>query len=212
MFDMIVSGDCRNSLYFDLSGTALAAACLCLEAVVNKMKKENGSEVVNVVFLTDGGDSDGDDFHSYHGSVFDPKTKMKVSFDTINETLDKHKQFNPYSSYTVPMAILELMKKRVPYVNVVNFYITTRPKKVWIGGRDGRFIDAEYPYAVVDTAKLLGYDETYFIDPQCFKVNTKDNAMKSATTIEDINTSYMSSNKITKEKQVVVRSFIDRIC
>ena len=211
MFDMIVSGDCRNSLYFDLSGTALAAACLCLEAVVNKMKNENGSEVVNVVFLTDGGDSDGDGFHSYHGSVFDPKTKMKVSFDTINQTLDKHEQFKPFGSYTVPMAILELMKKRVSYVNVVNFYITTRPKKVWIGGRGGRFIDAEYPYAVVDTAKLLGYDETYFIDPACFQ-GKKDNAMKSATTIEDINTLYRSSNKIIKEKQVVVRSFIDKIC
>lgn len=209
MFDMIVSGDCRNSLYFDLSGTALAPACLCLEAVVNKMKNENGSEVVNVVFLTDGGDSYGADFHSYHGSVFDPKTKMKVSFDTIDQTLDKHKQFKPYASYTVPMAILELMKKRVPYVNVVNFYITSRTKKVWTGDR---YIDTETPYAVVDTAKLMGYDETYFIDPACFQ-GKKDNAMmKSATTIGDINTSYMSSNKIVKEKQTIVRSFIDKIC
>lgn len=208
MFDRIVSGDCRSNQYFDLSGTALAAACLCLEAVVNKMKNENGSEVVNVVFLTDGGDSDGDGFHSYHGSVFDPKTKMKVSFDTINKTLDEHEQFKPYSSYTVPMAILELMKKRVSYVNVVNFYITPRPKKVWTGDR---YIDIETPYAVVDTAKLMGYDETYFIDPACLQ-GKKDNAMKSATTIGDINTLYRSSNKIIKEKQVVVRSFIDKIC
>ena len=209
MFDTIVSGEYRNSTYFQLSGTALAAASLCLEAVVNKMKKENGSEVVNVVFLTDGGDSDGGDFHSYHGSVFDPKTKMKVSFDEIEKTLNNHRVFGSYGSNTVPMAILELMKKRVQYVNVVNFYIQDMRHKISRYGR--KYTDTAASFAVVDTAKLMGYDETYFIDPECFQ-GKKDNAMKSATTIEDINTSYMSSNKITKEKQTIVRSFIDKIC
>ena len=209
MFDTIVSGDYRNSSYFQLSGTALAAACLCLEAVVNKMKKENGSEVVNVVFLTDGGDSNGTDFHSYHGSVFDPKTKMKVSFDNIGQTLTNHSQFSHYASYTVPMAILELMKKRVPYVNVVNFFIRPRFTKLW-NGRN--YVSCDNAFAVVDTAKLMGYDETYFIDPACFQVKKDGDKMKSATTIEDINTSYISSNKITKEKQTIVRSFIDKIC
>ena len=210
MFDTIVSGDYRNSSYFQLSGTALAPACLCLEAVVNKMKNENGSEVVNVVFLTDGGDSDGIDFHSYHGSVFDPKTKMKVSFDNIDQTLNKHSQFSSYASNTVPMAILELMKKRVQYVNVVNFYILDMRRKTSRYGR--KYTDTAAPFAVVDTAKLMGYDETYFIDPACFQVKKDGDKMKSATTIEDINTSYISSNKSIKETQTIVRSFIDKIC
>jgi hypothetical protein len=173
------------------------------------MKKENGSEVVNVVFLTDGGDSDGGHFFSYHGSVFDPKTKMKVSFDTIDKTLNHHSKFQICSSYTVPMAILELMKKRVPYVNVVNFYITLKDKKIW-NGRN-YINNPNTGLASIDTAKLLGYDETYFIDPACFQ-DKKGDGMQSATTIEDINTSYMSSNKSTKEKQAIVRSFIDNIC
>jgi hypothetical protein len=210
MFDTIVSGEYRNSSYFQLSGTALAAACLCLEAVVNKMKMENGSEVVNAIFLTDGGDSNGGDLHTYHGSVFDPKTKMKVSFDTINKTLTNHSVFSSYETNTVPMAILELMKKRVHYVNVVNFYIHNMRSKKSRHGR--KYTDTAAPFAVVDTVKLMGYDETYFIDPACFQVKKDDNKMKSATTIEDINTSYMYSNKITKEKQTIVRSFIDKIC
>ena len=210
MFDTIVSGEYRNSTYFQLSGTALAAAGLCLEAVVNKMKKENGSEVVNAIFLTDGGDSDGGGFHSYHGSVFDPKTKMKVSFDDINKTLNNHRVFGSYGSNTVPMAILELMKKRVQYVNVVNFYIQDMRHKTSRYGR--KYTDTAASFAVVDTAKLMGYDETYFIDPACFQGKKGNDMMKSATTIEDINTSYMSSNKMVKEKQTIVRSFIDRIC
>jgi hypothetical protein len=210
MFNTIVSGECRNSSYFQLNATALAPACLCLEAVVNKMKKENGSEVVNVVFLTDGGDSDGGDFHSSHGSVFDPKTKMKVSFDIINQTLNNHSRFSSYSSNTVPMAILELMKKRVPYVNVVNFYITPKIKTIWNGR--SYINNPDTGLASIDTAKLMGYDETYFIDPVCFQIKKDGDKMKSATTIEDINTSYISSNKSIKEKQTIVRSFIDRIC
>jgi len=209
MFNKIVSGQIQHNKYFYLSGTALAPACLCLEAVVNKMKKENGSEVVNVVFLTDGGDSDGHDFFSYQGSVFDPKTKMKVSFDTIEKTLNHHSKFPSYSTYTVPMAILELMKKRVPYVNVVNFYITPKIKQIWNGR--SYINNPDTGLASIDTAKLLGYDETYFIDPVCFK-DKKGDGIKSATTIEDINTSYIYSNKSTKEKQAIVRSFIDNIC
>ena len=181
MVDLLLSGKAIRSKLFKLGETPLIAAVLCLEAVVNKIKTETKSEIINVVFLTDGGDTCGYTFRSCQ-SLVDPKTKMKISKD--DSSID-----------CTTVAILELMKKRLPGVNIVNFHISAGMKNL-----------------TKIVSDKLGFDETYYMKPDCFEINNIASDLKHQNTVTDINNSYVTNNKIIKEKQIIARSFIDKIC
>jgi hypothetical protein len=197
MFQNIVSGGFGRSLYFTLGGTPLSLACLCVEGLVKKMRKENGSEIVNIIFLTDGGDTDGYGFWSRNGFLQDPKTKMKISYENVRNSVEKSDVFKDYSySYEVPAAILELMKKRVNGINIVNFFINKSMRDLVLTDKA--------------SGKMMGFDRNYIIDPESFTVNKLN--LDRASNSEEVHNSFLSSKKGTQQKQTMIRDFINQIC
>lgn len=208
MFEFIASGRTESrSHYFYLGGTPLGMACLCLEEVVNKLRKGNGCEIVNAIFITDGGDTSCSYLYSRNGFLTDPKTKMKVSYAKVDAAADKSWCFYGGCSYSPTMAILELMKKRVSGVNVVNFFIRSTSR--WDNVK-GYCKDA---YVLSDPIKYVGYDQNYLVDPETFQTsNPHDKIMKIAISSSVVHDSFVKSKKVNMEKQTMIRQFIDKIC
>ena len=121
----------------DLGGTPLGHAAACALEFVPKYKRETGVQKINTVFLTDGCGSlldrvyhintnlrTGDTFNGYQYANW--KTDLVLKDNITNTTIFK-KDFN---GDTTAM-ILYLLKKRVPEMNIVNFFVAGT-------GRSGR--------------------------------------------------------------------------
>ena len=123
-FELFLSNKWRYIYWFNLNGTPLAPAINTLESIVNRFRKTTRAEIVNVVFLTDGGDTHGGNFYDivYSGVIYDKKKKNRVTSDYLKKKYEGTWMFRN-GSYMVPGAILNLMKKRLQGVSVVNFFI-----------------------------------------------------------------------------------------
>ena len=117
-----------------LGGTPLGQAVACAMEFIPMYKKQTGVQKINTVFLTDGygcnlntthrintNNQTGVDFNGYKYTSFDDTLIMKDSVTNSSVSSDDH------NKDTTAM-LLELLKKRVPEMNVVNFFVAGNGK------------------------------------------------------------------------------------
>ena len=121
----------------DLGGTPLGQAAACALEFVPMYKKQTGVQKINTVFLTDGAGCRLDRVHSilettsgqvYNGYVYSHYSRNLMLTDkTTNTTICS----TDFDGDTTAM-LLELLRKRVPDMNIVNFFVagTGRAGKV----------------------------------------------------------------------------------
>ena len=99
------------------------------------------------------------------------------------------------ASYMVPGAILNLMKKRLQGVSVVNFFINN-----WA---------ANSLYSVEKKA-TMEFDEMYIVHPDAFK---KEGSLSSTycANVEDLTNKFTQLSKKKQMKRTMINSFIEKI-
>jgi hypothetical protein len=225
MFDLFVSSRYKYVALFSLNGTPLSMAMNTIEAVVNKFRKETNAEIVNVAFLTDGGDTHSGTFSNIiprdnwrtpstiknTGVLVDPKTKRKVIGVDLLAKYGRSWCSNPV--YLVPAAILKLMKYRLRNVNVVNFYITSNEFRPAWNSATNKYDTSGGKYYKTERTATMEFDEMYFVNPLAFKKSlTSSRKLGCFDTVERLQNAYIDNNKAKKEKQTMVDSFISKIC
>jgi hypothetical protein len=195
-FELFLSNKWRHIYWFNLNGTPLAPAINTLESIVNRFRKTTRAEIVNVVFLTDGGDTHGGNFYdiTYSGVIYDKKKKNRVTSDYLKKKYEGT-WMSRNGSYMVPGAILNLMKKRLQGVSVVNFFINN-----WAGNS---------LYSVEKKA-TMEFDEMYIVHPDAFK---KEGSLSSSycANVEDLTNKFTQLSKKKQMKRTMINSFIEKI-
>lgn len=189
---------CRNLGYWPpsiphelhLGSTPLNEAIICALDIVPNFKKDTGVEKVNTVFLTDG---HGNRLHRYYRHVKEENfngvkihsegyyvrgdTKYVITDSATNNRAFPKKVKGHYGyDYQTPM-LLSLLKKRVPSMNIVGFFIAGTGKS---GRIDQRVLEEKFDINCYETekfkelrnilkkenvlvAKSKGYDEFYIL-------------------------------------------------
>jgi hypothetical protein len=195
-FELFLSKKWKYIYWFSLNGTPLAPAVNTLEAVVNRFRKITRAEIVNVVFLTDGGDTHGHNFYDicYNGVIYDKKKKNRVTSDYLKKKYEGT-WMSRNSSYMVPAAILNLMKKRLQGVNVVNFYINS--------------LAGSGLYSVEKKA-TMEFDEMYIVHPDAFN---KEGSLSGSycANVEELTNKFTQLSKKKQMKRTMINSFIEKI-
>ena len=121
----------------DLGGTPLGQAAACALEFVPKYKKETGVQKINTVFLTDGAGCKLDRVYhintnlrtgdTYNGYQYVSWAMDLVLKDNMTNTTLFGKDYNRDTT----AMLLELLRKRVPEMNIVNFFVAG-------SGRSGR--------------------------------------------------------------------------
>ena len=120
----------------ELGGTPLGEAVACALDFIPMFQKQTGVQKINTVFLTDGAGgfldkihtiktNDGVDYNTYKSS-YGHKTNLIIT-DTVTNTSVSS---TIHRKNTTAM-LLELLRKRVPEMNIVNFFVAGN-------GRSGR--------------------------------------------------------------------------
>ena len=204
IFNLFLSGEYSKYDWFFLHQTPLAPAINTVEAIVNRFRQETRAEILNVVFLTDGGNTESSIYielfrsrANADGYILDPKTKKKVSSaDLCGKYRNSWTLGN--QCYMIPAALLNLVKKRMKDVSFVNFFIHSYPS----------YVVGNVSYEV-EKKQTMEFDELYYVRTTAFnKINTKI----FGTDIEDIQDNFITMNNAKKQKRTMVDSFIQKIC
>ena len=182
---------CPPSAY-NLGGTPLNEAIIAMMKIVPKFKNETGVQKVNTVFLTDGCGSnlrfkfgyelDTNPSSTTYGTHIEKKFRLDgrvVITDPVTNTVIRSDFLDIGYGYDVSPMLLKLLKKRVPEMNVVGFFIagSGRSGKVkanvirdWFR-TNGVYPTAEEVSSAMKTLKkenvlsitTTGYDEFYLL-------------------------------------------------
>ena len=121
----------------DLGGTPLGQAAACALEFVPKYKKETGVQKINTVFLTDGAGCKLD--RVYHintnlrtGDTYNGYQYVSWAMDLVlKDNMTNTTLFGKDYNRDITAMLLELLRKRVPEMNIVNFFVAG-------SGRSGR--------------------------------------------------------------------------
>ena len=120
----------------ELGGTPLGQAAACALDFVPMYQKQTGVQKINTVFLTDGAGCTLDKIHhintddkgnEYNGYKYSGWKSNLIITDSVTNTSISSKDYNRDTT----QMLLELLKKRVPEMNIVNFFVAGT-------GRSGR--------------------------------------------------------------------------
>ena len=167
---------------YNLSGTPLQEAVVSLFDIVPTFQKDSGVQKVHTVFLTDGagsnlqqihdwkliteGENKGDHYKGYDNislpiTITDPVTHKSVVMD------GKSTRWS-YRVETMPL-LMELLKKRLPEMNIVGFFIA--------GSRNGRISSHEMRY-IANSANMDVSEAKKMLRTKKF-LETKENGFDS---------------------------------
>jgi len=163
-----------------LGGTPLNATIQVASNVVNDFRKRTRSEIVNVIFLTDGEDSTTlwtDDELGHSHQRIGPSDRRSVSYI---EDKDSAKTYRVSDKGVTP-TLLEILKDRTG-CNLIGFYILPKSKRYFQNAMD-RFnmIMTEDKYKQFRNEKFFsvngyGYSE-YFLIPGGDDLSTEDDSL-----------------------------------
>ena len=174
---------------YDLGGTPLNEAIIAMMKIVPKFKNDNNLQKVHSVFLTDGAGSSLSTKNEWmletrkdapnHGEHFlgysSLRGKCVITDPVTNKTITSETRWADYT----PL-LLELLKKRIPDMNVVGFFVAGSGRKGTVRPDTLRYaVDGwQYEYGNSDkirnalkelkknnvfVAKQKGYDEYYIL-------------------------------------------------
>lgn len=129
----------RGSLWqYQLGGTPLNEAILCLDSIVKKFRNSTNAQIVNVVFFTDGAGSpfgytrnNSSNTKNHYNRPFSydvEKTSNFILYDRKtkkNYSLShKDQQLSPTNDSVYQISVLlDIMRNRLPNTNILNYYI-----------------------------------------------------------------------------------------
>jgi hypothetical protein len=215
---------------YSLGGTPLTETHLCLDSLVNKFRNDTRTQIVNVVYFTDGQGTE-TNYINKNGSynsfnyysrpkivIHDPKTKK--NYDSSQESIRNS-----------PSTILKIIKQRMTDVNVINFLITSDilcgvsadyfDKLMTDNGYTEKYInmtrekkqEAEMvlrsKYIVIEDSKRDSFDNTFLCSVNMFR-KKKQPKMVDKSIQETIDTFVFSSNS-KKQINTMISKFIDLI-
>jgi hypothetical protein len=207
-----------------LYNTPLELSYLCLEKIVEKMQKVYNSEIINVIYLTDGqgtfeflknplrgGDPITFNYYNEKNSFYyyDNKRKKMFKFDISN-----------YSE-----VLLDVIKSRLPNINVLNFFITYPLNKFFSDKEIMKQFDKKYDSKIHNISlsryqniKLKedifrdcvflyekperGFDEVIFINYEIFTNKFISSILKN---------DFKNQSIIKKKKEKLITRFIDLV-
>jgi hypothetical protein len=124
--------------WLNLSGTPLNETILSAIPVVNKFRRDNGLQIVNTVFLTDGEGSDMSRVHGNDRAVYGSNIVVRdpVTRKEYRQKVDRYGHYgrrpaveNPNKGTSQMGILLDVLRGRTNS-NVVNFYVTdSRPSR-----------------------------------------------------------------------------------
>jgi len=158
-----------------LGGTPLNHAIVAAMSIIPKFKSDNGIQKVNAVFLTDGVS------HSVNGKMsgedFDRYTKDAYITDKVTNTTVVVGKTNRYAGDGQTTTLLELLKKRIPDMNVIGFFVAGSGRRgivrreiiqekmgiAWGDDINLKKYQKELRTNKVLVCKTAGYDEYYIL-------------------------------------------------
>ena len=167
-----------------LGGTPLNHAIVAAMSIIPKFKSDNGIQKVNAVFLTDGVS------HNIHSKMsnedFDSYNKEGYITDKITNTTMCVKS-SGYKREAQTTTLLELLKKRIPDMNVIGFFVAGSGRRgivrreiiqdkmglSWDDTDNLKKYQKELRTNKVLVCKTAGYDE-YYILPSVPKDDEND--------------------------------------
>ena len=171
--------------FLNLGGTPLNDAIIAMMEIVPKFKAETGVQKVNTIFLTDGASNNLEGVYDYwldtetgnhkeivnalRGKVMisDPKTLKNYEVDAFNMT----------------DGLLDVLKKRVPDMNLIGFFIAGSGKSGRVDKRTLCYLQRELDMdAIMEQVKFInknkflaieskGYDEMYVLPAKGMEVS-----------------------------------------
>ena len=189
----------RASASYQLGGTPLNEAILAMMKIVPKFKNETGVQKVHSIFLTDGSGSSLNNKHEWKLNTYERSEtygeqvlsttaiqgKCVITDPVTNKTIETEKRY-----WSATPLLLELLKNRIPEMNVVGFFVAGSGKHGKVksdtlryavdGWRDKYSSDEDIRKALADlnknnvfVAKSKGYDE-YYILPGAGRLSVED--------------------------------------
>jgi len=189
---------------YQLGGTPLNEAILAMMNIVPKFKKETGVQKVHTVFLTDGAGSglsskmewmlDTKENSSTYGDHFlglsSLSGKTVITDPVTNKTVETI--CNRWGRWDATPVLLEILKKRIPEMNVVGFFVAGSGRSGKVKPATLRYIITGQTYAQsnkgetdlqkalielkktnVFVTKSKGYDE-YYVLPGAEQLNVEE--------------------------------------
>ena len=174
---------------YNLGGTPLNHAILCAADVIENFQEKTRVQKTNVIFLTDGDSHSAEYYYDYpsekNSYLGDGIHAVSTNYDSDIVYKDKKRYITHinakgqyYSRINQTKNLLELLKKQVPDINIVGFFIDGRGKHGrvnvdnmcrkmgWSRGRDEqKILDAQKQLKKekVLVCKSQGYDEYYIL-------------------------------------------------
>jgi len=189
----------RASAAYQLGGTPLNEAVIAMMKIVPKFKNETGVQKVHSVFLTDGAGNNLNSKHEWKLNTYESSEsygeqvlsttaiqgKCVITDPVTNKTIETEKRY-----WSATPLLLELLKNRIPEMNVVGFFVAGSGKQGKVksdtlryaidGWRNKYNSDEDIRKALADlnknnvfVAKSKGYDE-YYILPGAGRLSVED--------------------------------------
>lgn len=235
--DLLNYGDCyaitgrfyrsRKYVYikegFGLGGTPLNATIIAASKIVNDFRKQNQSEVVDVIFLTDGEDSSS--MWTYSPDAYGRGTgrigeadRTQVSYIDDAESAKSYRV--GYSGITP--TLLQILKERTK-CNLIGFYVLPNGSR---GFRNActrfKIINPDSAFKEFKTQKHYaidgyGYDK-YFLIPGGAELSTEDDSLddllgKNNTdfTARKLKSAFLNMNKSRLTNRILLSKVIEEI-
>ena len=138
---------------YNLGGTPLNEAIIAMMKIVPNFKKETGVQKVHSIFLTDGAGSRLDNKWEYKLDTYEHSPTFGEHVESLSSLRGKLVITDPVTNKTITSlsisnfgywdstpVLLGLLKKRIPEMNVVGFFVAGSGRKGKIAGNTLRYI------------------------------------------------------------------------
>jgi hypothetical protein len=200
----------------DMNGTPLNSTLLAADYIVNKFRADNKVQIVNTIFLTDGGsDSLGYNFSKIQTSSPTENRVIGQKYFITDHITKKTYACDNINNHRMTEVLLKMLKERTNS-NVIGFFITNSVKTVF--GLLG-INDEETRKSKQESWRLngyagfvaAGYDEYYAISVRYDDVPIDDLAISSKMKQNALVKEFMKFSEKKSNNRVLLRSFISRI-
>jgi len=219
---------CGGALKCDgLMSTPLNECIGTADLIVNKFKARSKVQIVNTIFLTDGGSDPIGSIHKDRSSFSKKKNYIlqdeitKKSYDIRNNKLSSERSYwgmrDPYSNNKVMTPLLlKVLKDRVGG-NLLGFFISSDGfKRVYdeFNGQYGKIYDKskeDWTSSGFFGVTSAGYDEYYILDAKKLDVTAGNLAVDSSMTKNKIAKEFIKYSEKKSVSRVLLSRFVKRI-
>jgi len=173
--------------FLNLGGTPLNDAILAMMDIVPKFKAETGVQKVNTIFLTDGASNNLDGVYDYRLNTATGEHSMIVERLRGKVMISDPKTLKNYEvdSFNMTDGLLKVLKKRVPDMNLIGFFIAGSGRSGRVDKRVLSYLQRELSMdAIMEQIKFInknkflaidskGYDEMYVLPAKGMEVSNE---------------------------------------